>query len=83
MFYMVCNSVMQRDKLLTLLKNNGIYAVFHYLSLHKSEYYKDKVPSKKLLHSDHYTECLIRLPFFYELTSEEIDIIIGQLIKLK
>lgn len=76
MFYMVCNSLEQRSALIQYLKENGIYAVFHYLSLHKSLYYKSFYEGKDLTNSDRYTDCLVRLPLFYELKDEEIDKII-------
>jgi len=77
MFYMVCNSLQQRTSLLEHLKENGIYAVFHYLSLHKSIYYKNLYSGNELINSDKYTDCLLRLPFFYELTDAEIMKIIN------
>ena len=77
MFYMVCNSLEQRTSLLDHLKENGIYAVFHYLSLHKSKYYESYYTGNELKNSDKYTDRLLRLPFFYELTDEEIKKIIG------
>lgn len=77
MFYMVCNSLEQRTSLLDHLKKNGIYAVFHYLSLHKSKFYKNFYGGKELVNSDRYTDCLLRLPLFYELTDIEIDEIIN------
>lgn len=77
MFYMVCNSLQQRTALLEHLKKNGIYAVFHYLSLHKSMYYKNLYSGNELINSDRYTDCLLRLPFFYELTDAEIIKIIN------
>lgn len=77
MFYLVCNSKVQRDKLIAHLKSNGILAVFHYLSLHKSDFYKLKYHGPELLNADHFTDCLVRLPFFFELTIEEIDFIIN------
>jgi dTDP-4-amino-4,6-dideoxygalactose transaminase len=76
MFYLVCKNPEQRDQLIQLMKDNGILAVFHYLSLHKSDYYKDKHDGKELQLSDYYSDCLIRLPLFYELTNIEIDFII-------
>lgn len=79
MFYLVCTEIKQRDNLLKHLKENGIYAVFHYLSLHKSEFYKDKYDGKELPNADRYTECLIRLPFYFELKNEEIEKIISVL----
>jgi dTDP-4-amino-4,6-dideoxygalactose transaminase len=76
MFYLVCKSLNERIELIQHLKASGIYAVFHYLSLHKSPYYKDKHDGRTLPQSDLYSDCLIRLPFFYELTPEQVDDVI-------
>lgn len=73
MFYCVCNSPDERSGLLATLKSNNILAVFHYLSLHDSEYYRDKHDGRNLPHSDRYTDCLVRLPLFYELTIEKVE----------
>ena len=72
MFYLVCRDGDQRTELIKRLKENGFSAVFHYLSLHKSPYYKDKYAGKELLNADRYSDCLVRLPLYYELTDEEI-----------
>jgi dTDP-4-amino-4,6-dideoxygalactose transaminase len=72
MFYLICNSGKERKTLLEFLKNKGIYAVFHYLSLHKSEYYKSKHDGRELPMADYYTDTLLRLPFYYELSKEEV-----------
>lgn len=77
MFYLICNSLEQRTALLDHLKKNGVYAVFHYLSLHKSKYYEPYYKGKELKNSDKYTNQLLRLPFFYELTDDEINMIIS------
>jgi dTDP-4-amino-4,6-dideoxygalactose transaminase len=77
MFYLVCKSLEQRDKLIEHLRNNGILAVFHYQSLHKSNFYRSKYTGDELLHADKYTDCVLRLPFFYELKHEEIELIIN------
>jgi len=63
--------------LFLMVKKNGILAVFHYSSLHKSIYYKNLYTGSKLVNSDKYTDCLIRLPLFYELTDIEVSEIIG------
>lgn len=77
MFYLVCTDIKIRTSLIEYLKMNGIYAVFHYLSLHKSPYYQSKHDGRELNNSDHYTDCLIRLPLFYELSESEVHEIIG------
>lgn len=75
MFYIVCRSLEERTGLITHLKNNGVNAVFHYLSLHKSPFYKDKHDGRKLPESDRYSDCLLRLPMYYELTVEDVKLI--------
>ena len=77
MFYLTCKSADQRNRIISHLKENGVYAVFHYLSLHKSDFYHSKYVGDDLTQSDNYTNCLLRLPFFYELKHEEIQLIIN------
>lgn len=67
MFYIVCKDLEQRTALLAHLKSNGILAVFHYLSLHNSKYYAEKHDGRNLPMTDHYSDCLIRLPMFYDI----------------
>ncbi len=77
MFYFVCRNLEERTKLLAHLKENGFLAVFHYLSLHLSEYYKEhsnEIPN--LPNCDHFADCLVRLPMYYELKDEEVQQII-------
>ncbi len=77
MFYLICQNTAERTALINALKRNGILAVFHYLSLHKSAYYQSKHDGRELHYSDSYTQCLVRLPLFYELTFAEIDQIVA------
>lgn len=72
MFYLICNDLEERTKLIKDLKDNGILAVFHYLSLHNSDYYKGKHDSRELLNCDKFADCLVRLPLYYELENEDI-----------
>ncbi|TAE87900.1 MAG: dTDP-4-amino-4,6-dideoxygalactose transaminase [Bacteroidetes bacterium] len=71
--YIVCNSLAERQQLIEELKKEGIMAVFHYLSLHKSPYYQQLHDGRVLPHSDHFSDCLLRLPLYYELTEQEVD----------
>jgi dTDP-4-amino-4,6-dideoxygalactose transaminase len=73
LFYIVTNNESDRIRLIEHLKKQDIYAVFHYLSLHKSPYYKDKYNGPELVNSDNYSACLIRLPMFYELNPEDVS----------
>ena len=72
MFYLVCNNLEQRTALIKRLKDKGILAVFHYLSLHSSPYYTDKHDGRELLECDRYADCLVRLPMYYDLKDEEV-----------
>lgn len=81
MFYLVCPSVEIRSALINFLRENNIHAVFHYLSLHRSHYFEGKYTGELLIHSDRYADCLVRLPFFFELTDEQINFIIQTGIK--
>ena len=75
MFYLICESMQQRTGLIDHLKKNQVHSVFHYLSLHKSPYYHDKHDGRILTESDRYTDCLLRLPMFYDLTFDQVDYI--------
>lgn len=83
MFYMVCPNADFRNNLIEYLKNNEIGAVFHYLSLHKSEFYKKKYSGKELINCDQYADFLLRLPFFYGLTMEHQQSIIDIIVRFK
>ena len=76
MFYMVFPSPTERKKIIAHLKSEQILSVFHYLSLHKSAFYKDKHGGGELPQSDWYSDTLVRFPLYYDLSSKEIDRII-------
>lgn len=76
-YYIVCNNPADREGLINALKKEQIYCVFHYLSLHKSKFYADRHGvSQELPNSDHYSDCLIRLPMFYDLTEKDIAAVV-------
>ncbi len=75
MFYLVCKSLEDRTNLISYLKKNEIMAVFHYQSLHKSPFYINKHDGRELPNSDWYSDCLLRLPLYFELSFSEVDFI--------
>lgn len=83
MFYVLCHSNEQRQDLIQHLKQNGILAVFHYLSLHKSPFYKSRYEGGKLDNSDRYSETLLRLPFYNELLLSEVEEIVNIIAEFK
>lgn len=81
LFYLVCRSLAERTALIAHLKQQGIWAVFHYLALHKSPYYAARHDGRALPWADHYADRLVRLPLFYELSQPDqrriIDAVLG------
>lgn len=81
MFYLVCRNLEERTKLIAYLKEQGVGAVFHYLSLHLSDYYRDnhegEIPN--LPNCDRFADCLVRLPMFFELKDEEVQTVIEKI----
>ncbi len=84
-FYIICRNLEERTNLIAHLKSKNIMAVFHYLSLHQSDFYKEKHNNisnhRELPQSDFYTDCLLRLPFYYELDAEKQDFVIEEIKK--
>lgn len=77
MFYLVCRNLDERSALIKYLKEHDVLAPFHYLSLHKSDYYtshNSDIPELPVC--DMYADCLVRLPMFYELTLEQVGDIV-------
>lgn len=71
MFYIVCNTRSERDDLIKIFKENGIWAVFHYISLHTSPFYLEKHDGRDLIHAHRYSNNIVRLPLFYGLEKSE------------
>jgi len=72
MYYLVCKNQEQRAELIAKLKQHDILSVFHYISLHKSAFHLKNHSHSNLPESDRYTDCLVRLPLFYELDVENV-----------
>jgi dTDP-4-amino-4,6-dideoxygalactose transaminase len=79
-FYIKLRDIEERKNMIEHLENNGIQAVFHYIPLHISSAGKkyggfigeDKYTTKE-------SECLLRLPLYYDLDFEEVDYITGKI----
>ena len=80
MFYLVCRNLDERTRLIQHLKDNGIQAVFHYLALHKSDFYREKHDGRELVSCDRFVDCLVRLPMYYELDVNQVDHICNQIL---
>lgn len=82
-FYIILENEMIRNKTLEKLKETKIHAVFHYIPLHLSPmglklgYNVGDFPLTEDL-----SNRIIRLPFFYELSENEINYIIKNIYKI-
>ena len=73
MFYLVFPDLEKRAALIQHLKENEIMAVFHYLSLHSRDYYKNKHDGRDLPECDRYMDTLVRLPMYYDLEIADVE----------
>ena len=80
LFYIICPSIEKRTALINYLLNHNIKAVFHYQALHKSSYYlnllsKTNQSVKPLKNAERYSDLLLRLPLFPDLSKNDINLI--------
>jgi len=83
MFYLVFEDPEDRSRFIEFLKAKGILTVFHYQSLHKSSFYKKISKDNNLPFSDGYTDCLVRLPLYHELSDDQIDYIVDSILEFE
>lgn len=76
-FYIICDNAFQRDGLINYLKEKGVQAMFHYPGLHKSPFFNKLndgiIPV--LPFAEKFSDGLLRLPLYVELTEAEITLI--------
>jgi len=77
MYYIVLHNIEVRDALIAYLKSKQIMPVFHYLSLHLSQYYQNKHDGRVLPQTDRYSDCLLRLPFYFDLQESQVQEIVA------
>jgi dTDP-4-amino-4,6-dideoxygalactose transaminase len=74
-FYIVCKSVEERAALISFLRTNSIQAMFHYISLHSSKFYLSKNKEIALPNAKRFSDCLLRLPLFPDLSEKDIKFV--------
>ncbi len=80
MFYMLLPNLELRQRLITHLRERGVYSVFHYLPLHLSnmgQRFGGTIGDCPV--TEHVSDQLIRLPFHNSLTSSEQELVIDLL----
>lgn len=71
-FYIVCKSLSERTELISFLQNFSIQAMFHYVSLHTTNFYLSKNEEITLPNAERFSDCLLRLPLFPDLSETDI-----------
>lgn len=71
-FYIVCKSLPERTALVSFLKSCFVESMFHYVSLHTTGYYLSNHKKIGLLNAERFSDCLLRLPLFPDLSETEI-----------
>ena len=79
LFYLLFSDDNKRDQTINYLKSKHILSVFHYLSLHQSPFYQPRHDGRQLVNADRYSNTLLRLPMYFDLTHEDIESIIGEI----
>ncbi len=79
LFYITVKTPDVRSELLKFLLSKEIHAVFHYLSLHNSPYFKPHHGKRQLPNAERYSDTLLRLPFYYSITDTEIEYIVDSI----
>lgn len=79
MFYIKTKDMQERTELIQFMKDNDILTVFHYVPLHSAP---AGLKFGRFHGEDRYTtaesERLLRLPMFYQLTKEQVELIAGR-----
>jgi dTDP-4-amino-4,6-dideoxygalactose transaminase len=78
MFYLVLNSLQERQALISHLKSQSILSVFHYVPLHLSDMGRrfGAQPGDCPVTED-ISERLLRLPFYNDLTEKELAFVVS------
>jgi len=73
MFYLVFSDLNERSDFIKYMRSKNVHAVFHYLSLHKSQFYADKHTSGELPNCDYFANGLVRLPLYCGMSLEDAE----------
>ena len=83
MFYLLFPDLASRSDFIAKMRARDVLAVFHYLPLHSSDFYREYVkahaPSgpvpESLPNCDRYADTLVRLPLYYDLAPDQWRVI--------
>lgn len=72
-YYLVMKTEEERNDFIDYMNSFSIKTSFHYQALHKSSFYLKKNPEYNLPNSEKYTNRLVRLPLYYDLSKDDVD----------
>ena len=81
-FHIIARSLEERTRLIEFLRQNGIWAVFHYVPLHSSLAgikYGRTYGTMRV--TDDLSERLLRLPIFYEMKESELEWVVAKIME--
>ncbi len=84
MFYLLMTSLEEREHFISYLKQHAINAVFHYVPLHTSDMgMKFGYRPGDLPQTEQFSDRLVRLPFYNDLTQKDQDYVIETICAFK
>lgn len=75
-FYIVFSSPKDLNRFSESMKGKNIPVCIHFQPLHRSPFFSQNKPAVKLPNADYFAECLLRLPLYYSLSDNDVQIII-------
>lgn len=81
LFALVFRAAEQRTRYIAWMGEHGILTPFHYVALHRSPMGRRFHDGRPLPVSDQLTECLVRLPLFFNITDTQVDEVIDRTVE--
>ncbi len=81
LFALVFQRGAQRAAYISHMREHGILTPFHYVALHRSPMGQKFHDGRSLPMAEHLTDCLVRLPLFFNITDAEVETIIGRTVE--
>ena len=78
MFYLLLDSLEQRNSFISYMKSKNILVVFHYVPLHSSNFAHQHLKKYHLPTTVENAQKLVRLPIFFSLTDGEQERVIHE-----
>ena len=80
-FYLTFSRAESRDAMLSHLRAKGYGAVFHYIPLHSSPYFRSRHAGSPLPNSERHSACILRFPLFHSLEKRTVNEVADEVAK--